>query len=61
MEKIRKCITKILQQINERYPSETVGQIIERAVGRDNLMYVTDEELLELLERYLEHNKINYS
>lgn len=61
MTKERKCIVKVIQQLSIKYPDKTIGQIIDESVGRGNMIYTTDEELLELLERYLELGKVNYN
>jgi len=53
MNKIRKQIADVLKQIVCKYTDLTVGIVLEQAVGRDRLNEISDERLLELLERFL--------
>lgn len=53
MNKIRKQIADVLKQIVCKHTDLTVGMIIDQAVGRDRLNEISDERLLELLERFL--------
>lgn len=53
MNKIRKQIADVLKQIVCKYADLTVGIVLEQAVGRDRLNEISDERLLELLERFL--------